>query len=234
MRAVTRHFTQNSLEDKDDPMNSPAIPLPSSVILNAIVENSFSYFSAIILHIIPTAKKPTFSKIFPTVTSPIRPQYPVDLHIHSGAEDTQSSTMQAVPESRQQTFEEIYGPPENFLEIEVRNPQTHGTSRNMYTSYEIVCRTNIPAFKLKHSVVRRRYSDFEYFRDILERESTRVTIPPLPGKVFTNRFSDDVIEHRREGLQRFLQIVAGHPLLQTGSKVLASFIQDPNWDRNAW
>jgi hypothetical protein len=29
--------------------------------------------------------------------------------------------MQAVPESRQQTFEEIYGPPENFLEIEVRN-----------------------------------------------------------------------------------------------------------------
>ena len=97
--------------------------------------------------------------------------------------------------------------------------------RNMYTDYEILCRTNIPAFKLRHSSVRRRYSDFEYFRDILERESARVTIPPLPGKVFTNRFSDDVIEHRREGLQRFLQIVVGHPLLQTGSKVLASFVQ---------
>jgi sorting nexin-3/12 len=95
----------------------------------------------------------------------------------------------------------------------------------MYTDYEIVCRTNIPAFKLRHSSVRRRYSDFEYFRDILERESARVTIPPLPGKVFTNRFSDDVIEHRREGLQRFLQIVVGHPLLQTGSKVLAGFVQ---------
>jgi sorting nexin-3/12 len=126
----------------------------------------------------------------------------------------------------------------------------------MYTSYEIHTKTNIPAFKLRHSVVRRRYSDFEYFRDILERESARVTIPPLPGKVFTNRFSDDVIEHRREGLQRFLQIVVGHPLLQTGSKVLGAFIQgrstkrtmrmrrapkrcadeptDPNWDRNAW
>lgn len=163
--------------------------------------------------------------------------------------------MQAMPDARQQSFEEIYGPPENFLEIEVspfvsylcglpssrpskisqanatfhfhqvKNPQTHGTSRNMYTDYEIVCRTNIPAFKLKHSTVRRRYSDFEYFRDILERESARVTIPPLPGKVFTNRFSDDVIEHRREGLQRFLQMVVGHPLLQTGSKVLASFVQ---------
>ena len=95
----------------------------------------------------------------------------------------------------------------------------------MYTDYEVVCRTNIPAFRLRHSSVRRRYSDFEYFRDILERESVRVTIPPLPGKVFTNRFSDDVIEHRREGLQRFLQIVVGHPLLQTGSRVLASFVQ---------
>lgn len=95
----------------------------------------------------------------------------------------------------------------------------------MYTDYEIVCRTNIPAFKLRSSSVRRRYSDFEYFRDILERESARVTIPPLPGKVFTNRFSDDVIEGRRAGLEKFLKIVVGHPLLQTGSKVLAAFVQ---------
>lgn len=95
----------------------------------------------------------------------------------------------------------------------------------MYTDYEIVCRTNIPAFKLRQSSVRRRYSDFEYFRDILERESARVTIPPLPGKVFTNRFSDDVIEGRRQGLEKFLKIVVGHPLLQTGSKVLAAFVQ---------
>ena len=62
--------------------------------------------------------------------------------------------------------------------------------------------------------MRRRYSDFEAFRDILEHESTRVNIPPLPGKVFTNRFSDEVIETRREGLERFLSVVAGHPLLQ--------------------
>jgi hypothetical protein len=30
------------------------------------------------------------------------------------------------PEFKQQTFDEIYGIPENFLEIEVRNPRTHG------------------------------------------------------------------------------------------------------------
>jgi sorting nexin-3/12 len=109
--------------------------------------------------------------------------------------------------------------------LQIRNPRTHGTGRNMYTDYEILCRTNIPAFKLRQSTVRRRYSDFEYFRDILERESARVNIPPLPGKVFTNRFSDDVIEARRAGLSKFLKIVVGHPLLQTGSKVLAAFVQ---------
>ena len=102
--------------------------------------------------------------------------------------------MQAMPDARQQSFEEIYGPPENFLEIEVRplllflpapltpktspshpqtplhpvplrptylptntlhplqvkNPRTHGMGRSMYTDYEILCRTNIPAFKLRH------------------------------------------------------------------------------------
>lgn len=30
--------------------------------------------------------------------------------------------MQAMPDARQQSFEEIYGRPENFLEIEVRFP----------------------------------------------------------------------------------------------------------------
>lgn len=66
--------------------------------------------------------------------------------------------------------------------------------------------------------MRRRYSDFEYFRDVLERESTRVNIPALPGKVFTNRFADDVVEQRREGLERFLVTVAGHPLLQVSMR----------------
>lgn len=33
--------------------------------------------------------------------------------------------MQAMPDARQQSFEEIYGPPENFLEIEVRHRCWH-------------------------------------------------------------------------------------------------------------
>ncbi|KAJ2998502.1 Sorting nexin-3 [Globomyces sp. JEL0801] len=137
--------------------------------------------------------------------------------------------MQRNPFARpEQSAEDRYGVPENFLEIEVLDPQVRG-DKNKYIDYEIVCRTNLPSFKIKESSVRRRYSDFEWLKDALERESNRVNIPPLPGKVFTNRFSDEIIEHRRLGLERFMQMyidrivnyysVAGHPLLQTGSKI---------------
>lgn len=38
------------------------------------------------------------------------------LHTHK------TLAMQSIPDARQQSFEELYGPPENFLEIEVRAP----------------------------------------------------------------------------------------------------------------
>ncbi len=135
-----------------------------------------------------------------------------------------------------QTFEELYGEPENFLEVDVVNPVTHGSKpSSMYTDYEIICRTNIPAFKKKYSRVRRRYSDFDSFRKVLQHESSRVVIPKLPDKsilTYSQRFNDDFIEERRRGLERFLNMVAGHPLLQTGSKALICFIQDDKWDKS--
>ncbi|PRT55739.1 Sorting nexin-3 [Wickerhamiella sorbophila] len=131
--------------------------------------------------------------------------------------------------------ENIYGEPESFLEIEVVNPQTHGTARSMYTDYEVICRTNIPTFRHQTSSVRRRYSDFEAFKELLEMEQVKALLPPLPGKVFSNRFSDEVIEKRRVGLERFLQAVAGHPLVQTSApRALIAFVQDPNWDKSQW
>ncbi|KAJ2746327.1 Sorting nexin-3 [Coemansia sp. BCRC 34301] len=133
-----------------------------------------------------------------------------------------------------QSLDDQYGVPENFLEIYVGMPETHTTKDGRYTDYKIECVTNIPLFKMKRSEVRRRYSDFEWLRDMLTRESDRVNIPPLPGKVFINRFEDAVIKSRVDNLQRFLQIVAGHPLLQTGSKVLIPFIQDPTFDRKTY
>ena len=128
--------------------------------------------------------------------------------------------------------QEIYGEPENFFEIEVRNPVIHNLGGNPYTDYEIVCRTNIPAFRKRQSRLRRRYSDFVAFRKILEQELTRVIIPPLPAKIIltSNKFNDVNIEKRRQGLEKFLTTVSSHPLLQTESRLLIEFIQNDQWD----
>jgi len=102
-----------------------------------------------------------------------------------------------------------------------------------------------------------RYSDFEFVRDELDRENTRVNIPPLPGKRLTRNLDPDVIEERRQGLERFLNVygggnlfycffanrrffypfidsVAGHPLIQTGSKILGDFLQNPDWSKDKY
>lgn len=44
------------------------------------------------------------------------------------------------------------------------------------------------------------------FKDALERENNKVNIPTLPGKVFMNKFSDAVIEERRQGIERLSQL----------------------------
>jgi len=106
---------------------------------------------------------------------------------------------------------------------------TTGEGRKRFTSFEIRVTTNIPSFKKQESSVRRRYREFEFFRDELERENPRVNIPSLPGKNFTNNFDPAFIEQRRQGLERFLNVVAGHPLIQTGSKILYDFLQNPDW-----
>lgn len=143
-----------------------------------------------------------------------------------------------VDSEHRQTFDELYGEPENFLEIEVKNPITHGTGSKMFTDYEIVCNTNIPSFKRNKSKVRRRFSDFNSLKKILEKQSNkRVNIPELPDKSilsYSQRFTPEFIEDRRAGLEKFLNIIASHPLLQTGSKCMISFIQDDVWDKHKY
>ena len=77
--------------------------------------------------------------------------------------------------------------------MDVVNPETHGLANKRYTDYEVRLRvinldsnliqiniiynkilflkTNLPVFKIKESSVRRRFSDFEWLRNELERGS---------------------------------------------------------------
>ncbi|CAF1398306.1 unnamed protein product [Adineta steineri] len=141
------------------------------------------------------------------------------------------------------SLEDRYDPPANFLEIEVLNPETHGFAGKRYTDYEVRMKTNLPVFRLKECTVRRRYSDFEWLRKELERDS-KIVVPPLPSKAWKRQmptffrrddgiFEDDFIEDRRKGLEQFINKVAGHPLAQN-ERSLHVFLQEPAIDHDKY
>lgn len=141
---------------------------------------------------------------------------------------------------KKQTLDDAYAIPANFLEIDVVNPLTSMTAgKKRYTDYEVRMRTNLPVFKVKESSVRRRYSDFEWLRNELERDS-KIVVPPLPGKAWKRQmpfrsddgiFDENFIEERRKGLEQFVNKIAGHPLAQN-ERCLHMFLQEPTIDKN--
>lgn len=151
-----------------------------------------------------------------------------------------------------QTLDDAYAAPANFLEIDVINPITHGVGNKRYTDYEVKMKviersipiddyhfnqlllsfqTNLPVFRVKESSVRRRYSDFEWLRNELERDSKvspvhvgqsraevyllfhQIVVPPLPSKALKRQlpfrnddgiYEEGFIEERRSGLEAFV------------------------------
>ena len=136
----------------------------------------------------------------------------------------------------EQTLEEAYAVPDNMLEIEVRNPETHGTRRR-YTDYEVRTKTNNPIFKFTESSVRRRYRDFMWLKKELAK-NCKISTPPLPGKALKRQlpfrrdgglFDDDFIEDRRKALEKFLNTTATHPWVQY-ENCLHVFLQEGDID----
>uniref|UniRef100_A0A6P7G2J5 Sorting nexin-3 n=1 Tax=Diabrotica virgifera virgifera TaxID=50390 RepID=A0A6P7G2J5_DIAVI len=141
---------------------------------------------------------------------------------------------------KKQTLDDAYAAPANFLEIDVVNPVTTiGVGKKRFTDYEVKMRVSILPFLIRESSVRRRYSDFEWLRNELERDS-KIVVPPLPGKAWKRQlpfrgddgiFEEDFIEDRRKGLEVFINKIAGHPLAQN-ERCLHMFLQEPQIDRN--
>lgn len=63
------------------------------------------------------------------------------------------------------------------------------------------------------TAVLRRYSDFLWLYERLQKERAGAIVPPLPSKQAVSRFSAAFIEERRSKLEQFLRRVAVHPEL---------------------
>ena len=105
------------------------------------------------------------------------------------------------------------------IKVIIQNPKNSEKSllTSQYTIYE-VCTESM------HWLVHRRYSDFDWLRNILSKFFPRILIPPLPGKKMGNRrFEQDFIEKRMKFLQLFMDKVMQNETLKS-SEALYAFL----------
>jgi sorting nexin-1/2 len=61
--------------------------------------------------------------------------------------------------------------------------------------------------------VLRRYSDFLWLYETLQFNNPGVVVPPVPEKNILGRFDDTFVRQRRLGLEKCIQKIASHPVL---------------------
>ena len=96
-------------------------------------------------------------------------------HPPTSSKSTSSTLSRMASEERGTCTYDLTGPERTSYEINICAEVwvfwrlSYYVSR--YTDYEVRMKTNLPVFRVKESSVRRRYSDFEWLRNELERDS---------------------------------------------------------------
>uniref|UniRef100_A0A8D8V8J6 Sorting nexin-2 n=2 Tax=Cacopsylla melanoneura TaxID=428564 RepID=A0A8D8V8J6_9HEMI len=115
---------------------------------------------------------------------------------------------------------------ENYIEINVTEPNKIGDGYSSYVAYRVETRTNLRDFRRSEMFVPRRFSDFLALHEKLAEKYVRNgrIIPPAPGKdimgttkVKMSSGSDqeaEFLEKRRKALERYLRRTAAHPVLR--------------------
>ncbi|KAF8756236.1 PhoX homologous domain, present in p47phox and p40phox [Rhizoctonia solani] len=121
-----------------------------------------------------------------------------------------------------------------YLFVQVKDPvkELDGT-KDVYISYKVEARTNLPTFSQSNPSARRRFQDFVFLREHLSRDFPACVVPPLPDKhrmeyLTGDRFGPEFVEKRRLDLHRFLERLARHPTLQRSTLVRA-FFESTEW-----
>jgi sorting nexin-1/2 len=98
--------------------------------------------------------------------------------------------------------------------ISVGDPHTVGSATSSHTVYTVITRTTSKAYNAPAFTVTRRYRDFLWLYERLHDNHPGVVVPPPPEKQAVGRFDANFIESRRMALERMINKVASHPILQ--------------------
>ena len=74
--------------------------------------------------------------------------------------------------------------------------------------------TTSPMYKKSSFSVLRRYSDFLWLYETLSMNNPGVVVPPVPDKNPFGRFDEEFVQQRRLALEKCIQKIASHPVLQ--------------------
>ncbi|XP_053116219.1 sorting nexin-10 isoform X2 [Hemicordylus capensis] len=114
---------------------------------------------------------------------------------------------------------------EEFVTVLVRDPRIQKDTWHSHIDYEIFIHTNSMCFTRKTSCVRRRFREFVWLRQKLQSNAVLIQLPELPSKTpFFSINNPHHVDHRRQGLQEFLQKILQCPVLLSDSR-LHLFIQ---------
>ncbi|KAI0372691.1 Vps5-domain-containing protein [Pilatotrama ljubarskyi] len=98
--------------------------------------------------------------------------------------------------------------------ISVDDPQRVGDPIRAYTMYTVHTKTTSPMYKKSTFSVLRRYSDFLWLYETLSMNNPGVVVPPVPDKNPFGRFDNEFVQQRRLALEKCIQKIANHPVLQ--------------------
>ncbi|KAI4217099.1 MAG: hypothetical protein LQ351_000408 [Letrouitia transgressa] len=100
------------------------------------------------------------------------------------------------------------------FDITVGDPHKVGDLTSSHIVYQVRTKTSSKAYKQPEFTVSRRYSDFLWLYSALHNSNPGVVVPPPPEKQAVGRFDSNFVESRRAALERMLNKIAAHPVLQ--------------------
>jgi hypothetical protein len=107
------------------------------------------------------------------------------------------------------------------FESHVVDPLKVGDKLSGYVEYRVTTKTNHPQYRNAEFSVMRRYSDFLWLYNQLLNTNPGVIVPPVAEKMAIGRFQDDFIESRKVQLNRFIEQIVRHRILQVDPSVQA-------------
>ena len=111
----------------------------------------------------------------------------------------------------------------NALDIDVTGWEEVGEGLQKHVQYRVRYVTSLSVFTKSDWEVNRRYSDFIFLSELLQRYEGSL-VPPLPPKQIINSFSQDLPAQRAQELNLFLKNIARHPALY-GSYEFKIFVE---------